>query len=369
MRDSRKIRRRWTLSTAILAVIAATCACGAGSGEIEAEPVVLRLSERVAVVRAGSTNLVALASARGLVLIDSGADPAAARRARSAIERAFGKREFVYLINTHSHWDHTHGNQVFDEAAVVAHEACPEEMRRAWRELKQAEEAAALDGSAVAPPPPPPPRRVMNPDARARPREVAGEAAEGESLFVDPELSERRQDLVLSLPTLTFGDRLTLDLEDLTVRLLYYGEGHTASDILVLVPEEQLLATGDLFYAGQLPPLGGQARLDVPRWLAALDQVLDVPVKYVVPGHGEMLTSADLALNRDYIARLWDGVLAGRRSGLDAGDVQRRLDLKQAFPGLAGLDVRDGAGGSLHRSNVAALWEEAGATPGERRSP
>jgi len=73
-----------------------------------------------------------------------------------------------------------------------------------------------------------------------------------------------------------------------------------------------------------------------------------------------MLTSAELGLIRGYIGRVWDGVVAGRRAGLDADELQWQLALESALPQMTDLDVRDGFGGSLHRSNVAALWEEAG---------
>ena len=66
-------------------------------------------------------------------------------------------------------------------------------------------------------------------------------------------------------PSKTFNDRMTLDLGDLTLKLYYFGRAHSGSDILIQVPEEELLLTGDLFLdIGWLPLFAGMTELDIP---------------------------------------------------------------------------------------------------------
>ena len=84
------------------------------------------------------------------------------------------------------------------------------------------------------------------------------------------------------------------------------------------------------------------------------------PLAHVVPGHGDRLAYADLLANREYVATVWHAVREARDRGDLLEQVQERLALERRFPELAGLDVEDDRGGSLHRSNVVALWRAAG---------
>ena len=85
-----------------------------------------RLSDRTAVfkVEGGNANVVALKSRKGIVVIDTEGSPALARLLRKKIAEVFGSESFAYVINTHSHGDHTFGNQIFAEAVIVGHENC-----------------------------------------------------------------------------------------------------------------------------------------------------------------------------------------------------------------------------------------------------
>ncbi|MFC1629513.1 hypothetical protein ACFL3H_10450, partial [Gemmatimonadota bacterium] len=53
----------------------------------------------------------------------------------------------------------------------------------------------------------------------------------------------------IPFPTLTFDDRLTLDLGDLTLECIYFGDAASWGDVMVRVPEENLIWTGDVFHA------------------------------------------------------------------------------------------------------------------------
>jgi glyoxylase-like metal-dependent hydrolase (beta-lactamase superfamily II) len=93
---------------------------------------VVRLSDRVLVLREDvmADNITAIASKKGLIVIDSSGFPSTARRMRAIIEREFKRTDFAYVINTHFHWDHAWGNQVFPEAVIIGHEDCPALMTR-----------------------------------------------------------------------------------------------------------------------------------------------------------------------------------------------------------------------------------------------
>jgi glyoxylase-like metal-dependent hydrolase (beta-lactamase superfamily II) len=196
-------------------------------------------------------NVSVVAGAAGLLVVDTNASERAARAVLADLRR-LSTAPLVAAVNTHVHFDHTFGNGVFaaEGAQVVAHE----------------EAAAALSAHAA--------------DIRAP---AAAEADE----------DERYAELVATeelVPTRTFSSALTLDLGDRVVELVHPGRGHTSGDLVVRVPEADVLLAGDLVEESA-------ARQGVPgfgsdswpmEWPTTLDLVLSLvgPDTVVVPGHG-----------------------------------------------------------------------------------
>ena len=85
-----------------------------------------RLSDRVLLLTEISPMeniIVALATEKGLVVVDATGSPVTARLLRESIESEFGRDDFSYVIQTHYHWDHAWGNTAFPEAVIIAHES------------------------------------------------------------------------------------------------------------------------------------------------------------------------------------------------------------------------------------------------------
>jgi len=85
-----------------------------------------RISDRVLVVWPGdyaqTTNMIAIASERGIVVVDTESSWSVTERIRDLIAREFGRDDFAYLVNTHGHADHGGGNQVFRDTEIIAHD-------------------------------------------------------------------------------------------------------------------------------------------------------------------------------------------------------------------------------------------------------
>jgi tetratricopeptide (TPR) repeat protein len=153
---------------------------------------------------------------------------------------------------------------------------------------------------------------------------------------------------------MTFQDRMTLDLGDVTLRLVYFGEGrHTGDDILIHCPEEKLLFTGDLFYKESMIA-SYRPQFDLERWTEALNFVLQdmSQVELVFDTHNGRMKGSFLALWRDYLVELWKGVNAAKEKGLDMGGMQERLAYEPNFAYLenSGLDRE-----TLQRDHQASL--------------
>ncbi len=221
----------------------------------------VEVADRVWVARHAwlDLNVTLIGGTRGLALIDTHASSAAARRVVDGVRR-LGAGEVVAVVNTHEHFDHVLGNavvrQTWAEAPIIAHEI-----------------AAAATPGAI---------------ARAQ-EELAADSA-------DPHREEVLATEVLVADT-TFSSATALDLGDRIVELVHPGRGHTAGDLVVRVPDADVLLAGDLVEESAPPGYGADCHpLD---WPLTLDLVLDLttPGTVVVPGHGAV-TDRDFVLDQ-----------------------------------------------------------------------
>ncbi len=93
------------------------------------------------------------------------------------------------------------------------------------------------------------------------------------------------------------------ELGGMRFQLRHVGPAHSAEDLALFVVDDGVLYAGDLVFKGRVPFVGGA---DSRLWLAALDRLLALNPKVLVPGHGAMSTDpvADLTLTRDYLTFL-----------------------------------------------------------------
>ena len=124
-------------------------------------------------------------------------------------------------------------------------------------------------------------------------------------------------------PKLLFEDKLVLWSGDRRIEFLYLGDGNTAGDIVMWLPEERIVATGDLVvlptpYGFNVPPR---------KWARTLRNLQALGYGTLVPGHGEVqhdTAYVDLLIETaESIAEQRDGLL---ESGLDEAEVQDKLD-------------------------------------------
>jgi hypothetical protein len=111
-----------------------------------------------------------------------------------------------------------------------------------------------------------------------------------------------KTDYVSTPPTVTFEDRYELGMGDLTLQLLYCGSAHSVTDILVYVPEERIVMTGDVFCSPTSFCFTVSPLTDAVALLASVDYVLERGVRVVVPGHGRLISEEELRVLRDRLA-------------------------------------------------------------------
>ena len=193
-----------------------------------------------------------------------------------------------------------------------------------------------------------------HPDHRGGNSVVGPDAAVISTAFTRSQMPNSAPDYALNE---TIGARgLTLYVGGHEVRIYHPGPAHTRGDVVVYFPGEHAIATGDLFLTNSCPAMDEG---DMENWIAALDQMLDLPVEHVVPGHFELATKNELRHFRNYLADLRDQVKRMRSNGLRLEQVQKALvlndykDLRQ-FPQYE----------ATFKDNAAAYYQQL-----ERRKP
>lgn len=293
-----------------------------------------RLSERVLLaywIGTGRCNLTAIQSQKGLVVIDTEMSPRIMAPIKNRIEQVYGRDDWAYVINTHAHMHHASGNSLFKDAMIVGHENLPKDMQ--WlidkqtdheRKRKELDRAAQTLRSL---------RAVL---PRVRGNRAATRAIRGEIRFWQLYTQDVQESYEVVKPSLTFADRHTLDMGDLTLELVFFGRGHSLSDILIYIPQEKLLVTGAIIYQRrQLPEIGEQTDMqDVNRFITILESFLaeDVQIKHVIPSHSPPLLKSDMIRVRNYYKKMLTGVRAARLEGLSLSQVMERFSVRAAFP-------------------------------------
>lgn len=226
-------------------------------------------------------NITLVGGARGLLAVDT---HASGRAAKAVIEdaRRLGVGEVVGVVNTHEHFDHTFGNDAFRAAygaiPVHAHETAAERTVAAGERIK----ALYAD----------------DPD--------------------DPHAAD-----VLATPIVaadrTFSSAISLDLGERAVELVHPGRGHTAGDLVVRVPDADVVLAGDLVEESAPPGFGDDC---YPlEWPWSLDIVLGLSTSatVVVPGHGAPVDRDFVEEQRNSIGLVAEAIrdLAARGVPLD----------------------------------------------------
>ena len=105
---------------------------------------------------------------------------------------------------------------------------------------------------------------------------------------------------VLTLPNKTFDDKMEITLGGVKIELLHLGPAHSPGDIMVWLPEESLIITGDMAFHQRLLPVFEHT--DTAAWIETWDKFAALNAKVVIPGHGEPTNMQEVTkYTRDYL--------------------------------------------------------------------
>jgi glyoxylase-like metal-dependent hydrolase (beta-lactamase superfamily II) len=196
---------------------------------------------------------------RTTLVVDTGPSYLAAATIHGYASNVRRENELV-AVNTELHADHLLGNSLFREKSVPiwGHETCERG-------------ADALDSNAAE-------LNATIPEMERRARNEAAVFFSG-SLVVNPENR-------ISSPK-------TFDLEGVLAAVIP-APGHTPANMLVHVPADGVLYSGDTVVAGYLPNLRSGGPAEWREWLSALALVRRLAPRVLVPGHGRVLEGSHI---------------------------------------------------------------------------
>jgi glyoxylase-like metal-dependent hydrolase (beta-lactamase superfamily II) len=232
----------------------------------------LAASVWVAVAEPDAVNLVLVAGRERALLVDTGSSPeqgAAVRAAAAEVSSA----PLEVVVVTHAHRDHVFGLAAFDDLVTVGHE----------------DVAGALVG----------------PVARS----------DAARLGVDPAR--------LVAPNHPIALAAAYDLGGRRVEVAHVGRGHTGGDLVVVVPDADLVVVGDLVESAAPPSLGPDSFLH--EWPVTLDGVIGLMTAgtRAVPGHGDPVDRPYVYEQRGRLAAIAGEVRHLAESGVDPGEALR----------------------------------------------
>ncbi|MEO8217446.1 MAG: MBL fold metallo-hydrolase [Acidobacteriota bacterium] len=228
-------------------------------------------------------NTTVIIGEREVLVVDSCYMPSSAREDIAQI-RQWTSKPVRYLVNTHWHYDHTMGNGVyaaeFPGLEIIAQSETRKHIQGynpGWFERY--------------------PKRTTD----FRKELQSGKDEAGKAIT-----AERRKDLTETIPqrelvqvefhalvdqtpNIGFDEKLTIDLGNREVQIMYLGKGNTTGDAVIYLPSEKILMAGDLL-DHPVPYLGGGYPVEL---IGTLEKMAVMDIETIVPGHGEVLHGKD----------------------------------------------------------------------------
>ncbi len=104
-------------------------------------------------------------------------------------------------------------------------------------------------------------------------------------------------------PLMTFNDEYKLSFGDIQLHLMHVG-GHTPESIIVWLPVEKVLFSGDLIFSGRAPFLASNTNFS--QLIKALKWLLTLQADVIVPGHGQLCDTLEIHSHLNYLENTWN---------------------------------------------------------------
>ena len=219
------------------------------------------------------------------LIFDCFISPLAAEDLKKAAEELTGN-EVKYVVNSHFHNDHIRGNQVFADAEIIS--------TKRTAELIEETEPEELEWEA----------KVIDDRIETTKQKLAEETdplkLEELKMWMGyyQAIKESQGNYIITLPNVFMKDTLIITGSEREAILFTDGKGHTESDIVLWLPEEEILFAADILFVDHHPWLGDGFPED---WISYLQDLKKLNAKSILPGHGPLGSNKDMDEVINYI--------------------------------------------------------------------
>jgi glyoxylase-like metal-dependent hydrolase (beta-lactamase superfamily II) len=251
-----------------------------------------------------------------VLVVDTHSKPSAARELIAEIKKLTDK-PVRYVVNTHFHWDHWHGNEVYPQAypdaEIVTNTITREAMVK--KGFKRIQDHVRQVPAEIA---------KLKADLQAASPSQCGKL-EADLKLAESYLAEVRA-LKPALPTIAFEQTMKLYRRDREIHLLHLGRAHTEGDVFVYLPKEKVVITGDALI-GWTPYMGDGYPED---WAGTLDRLAQLDFTHIIMGHGDVTGREWLNTFRSYVHDMVEAVRQEAATGATLDEVKQRVIAKLA---------------------------------------
>ncbi len=262
------------------------------------------------------SNSLVIVTSTDTIIVDSHVTPLAARALIASVKE-LTDRPVRFLVNTHYHFDHVLGNEGFPAGvSIIGHEATRENLL--GEPLK---DPIYLDAVSQ--------MRTSVETLKARVEKEQDPTAKKKLETQQESAQAYLTSLVEGRPVppdITVDSKLTIHRDGRPIELLFMGRGHTEGDLLVFLPKEKILFTGDFLLA--TPSYAGDCYLD--EWIETLEKVKKLDFDLVLPGHGAPFRDRRyFDAFQKLLRTLWDQLADLRKKGLSPEEAIQKVDLSE----------------------------------------
>ena len=219
------------------------------------------------------TNAGIIVGDDSVIIVDSLRVPSFARDLIKDVKHITNK-PISHVIDTHSHWDHSWGNQEFPTATIIGHDNCLKEMIDSnWNEQWRSKVISSNES-----------------------------------------WSEEAKTVSITPPNLTFSDSMNMEFGSHKIHIKFLGKAHTSGDIFIYLPDDQVLFTGDVAQNQGIPFFGDSYPND---WIQTSESMANISVNSFMAGHGPIGSQKDLSDAKDFIQALIQDIKSSKNDGID----------------------------------------------------
>jgi glyoxylase-like metal-dependent hydrolase (beta-lactamase superfamily II) len=280
------------------------------------------------------SNAAVIVNDDDVMLVDPGISAAAATTFLADVKTLTSK-PVKYVVDTHYHYDHAFGNQVFGpDVTIIGHDTT----RRRLNGPGSLKERTYLMNSTAAIAN----RFTLLKRQISEAKDAQERAVYERQLAIHQQYADEQPKLRVTPPNATLSRDMTLHRGSREIQIRFLGRAHTDGDIVVFLPRERIVATGDMITSGL--SYTGDAFID--EWPATLEAVMALDFDMVLPGHGAVFKGKDHIRNlQAYWRDFYQQATALRKQGVPPEEAAKRIDLTKhagAIPAAKtpGVDVR-----------------------------